>query len=101
MTKDELFNKYSINKSHNVWDNQIDNWFSIEIYRVMNNGDLLKQDDKNLKWVIEFLDKVNNDTDWSLEHFIKRSDFGSLYLTAKRMVYRLHEEILEQINKNK
>jgi hypothetical protein len=27
-----------------------------------------------------------------------RDDFGSLYLTAKRSVYMLHEEILKELN---
>jgi len=40
MNKKELFKKYSINESHNVWDDSIDNWSSVEVYRVMHDGNL-------------------------------------------------------------
>jgi len=92
MTKKELFKKYHIDKSHNKWDNNIDNWISVEIYRIMHNGNL-PGDDKSSKWVCEFLDKLKSDNEFMLK-MTQRNDFGSLYLTAKRMVFTLHESIL-------
>jgi hypothetical protein len=97
MTKEELFKKYNINKSHDIWDNQIDNWMSVEIYRIMHNGELPPRDDKSAKWVVDFLDKQKNDMDWWVKNVISRQDWGSLYLTAKRMIAILHEQILEEL----
>jgi len=96
MTKKELFEKYYINESHNTWDSIINNWISVEIYRIMHNGNLPK-DDKSSKWVCEFLDKLESDNEFMLK-MTQRNDFGSLYLTAKRMIYILHEYILNEIN---
>jgi hypothetical protein len=95
MTKEELFKKYNINESHNVWNNQIDNWMSIEIYRLMHDGNLPPPDDKSVNWICEFLDK-SNDVEWWIKNVMNRSDWGSLYLTAKRMVYTLADEILNE-----
>jgi len=85
MNKQELFKKYSINESHNVWDNKIDNWMSVEIYRLMHDGNLPPKDDTSTKWVTDFLDKTE-DMKYMVE-LMKRDDWGSLYITAKRMVY--------------
>ena len=93
MTKKELFKKYSIDKSHNVWDNQIDNWMSVEIYRVMHNGELPPEKDTSVKWITDFLDKTNDMK--FMADLMKRDDWGSLYLTAKRMVYKLADQILK------
>lgn len=95
MNKQELFKKYSIDESHNVWDNRIDNWMSVEVYRLMHDGKLPSKDDLSINWVTNFLDKINN-TDYGIELMNTRDDFGSLYLTSKRMVYRHHEEILKE-----
>lgn len=97
MTKQELFKKYSIDESHNVWDNSIDNWMSVEVYRIMHNGELPLPDDKSVNWITEFLDK-QNDTKWWVANVMSRKDWGSLYLTAKRMVYSLSEQILSLNN---
>lgn len=94
MTKKELFEKYSIDESHNVWDNGIDNWMSVEVYRIMHDGNLPPQDDLNSKWVCDFLDKAHKDVAW----FFNLEKKGSLYLTSKRMIYSLHEQILKEIN---
>ena len=95
MTKKELFKKYNIDESHSVWDNSIDNWMSVELYRVMHNGNLPPQNDTSVGWVTEFLDKVKSD----MKFFAKLrqrqpDDFGSLFLTAKRMVYSLSDQII-------
>ena len=57
MTKEHLFEKYSINETHNVWDSQTDNWMSIEVYRIMNDGKLPGPNDISIEWVKDFLDK--------------------------------------------
>ena len=96
MNKEELFKKYNIDKSHSQWQDHIDNWFSVELFRVMNKGELpdyTNGGDKT-KYIIDFLDKCK------VEHgdMLRLKDFGSLYLTAKRMVYRHSEQILKEIN---
>jgi len=100
MTKQELFEKYSINESHNVWDNQIDNWMSVEIYRIMHNGELPKPDDTTIKWVCDFLDK-QADMKWWAVNVMSRNDWGSLYLTAKRMIYSFSDQILKELTEPK
>jgi len=97
MTKQELFKKYSINESHSEWDNSIDNWMSVELYRVMHDGNLPPQNDTSVKWITDFLDKVKSD----MKFFAKLrkrqpDDFGSLFLTAKRMVYSLCDQIIAE-----
>lgn len=94
MTKKELFEKYSINESHNVWENAIDNWMSVEVYRAMHGGKLPPNDDLTTGWIVNFLDEVHN----SPEKHFGSENFGSLYVTSKRMVYRFSEQILEEIN---
>ncbi len=86
MTKEELFKKYSIDESHNVWE-LIDSMMSVEIYRIMHNGNLTPQGDTSIKWLLDFLDKAENDMPWWVKNVMGRKDWGSLYLTAKRMVY--------------
>ena len=97
MTKDELFKKYSIDESHKVWDNGIDNFMSVEVYRLMHNGKLPPQNDLSVMWVCDFLDK-KNDTVWWVKNVMSKPDWGSLYLTAKRMVYCYDDDILKSIN---
>ena len=93
MTKEELFKKYSINESHSKWE-PIDDWMSVEVYRVMHDGGLPPDGDKSVKWIIDFLDKIHNDIKWGKD-ILSRKDGGSLYLTAKRMVHSLSDEILK------
>ena len=97
MTKQELFKKYNIDETHSEWDNSIDNWMSVELYRVMHDDNLPPQNDTSVKWIIEFLDKVKSD----MKLFAKLrqrqpDDFGSLFLTAKRMVYSLADQIIAE-----
>lgn len=94
MTKEELFKKYSIDESHCAWES-IDNWMSVEIYRAMHNGALPPENDHSVKWITDFLDK-SNDIKWWAKYIMTRPDWGSLYLTAKRMVYRHFEQILKE-----
>ena len=94
MGKEELFKKYSIDESHNVWQ-PIDSRMSVEIYRIMHNGNLPPQNDTSVKWVVDFLDKLDNDREWWVKNVMSRKDWGSLYLTAKRMVCQMSDLILE------
>lgn len=96
MTKQELFKKYNIDESHNKWES-IDSWMSVELYRVMHEGNLPPQGDTSVNWITEFLDKVKTD----MKFFAKLrqrqpDDFGSLFLTAKRMVYSLSDQIIAE-----
>lgn len=93
MTKQELFNKYGINDSHAKWDNTVDNWFSVEIYRRMHNEELPPPDDTSIAWVLDFLDKTQD----SKYFFSLPQSPGSHFLTAKRMVYRHADKILEEL----
>ena len=97
MTKEELFKKYSIDESHNVWGS-IDSWMSVEIYKIMHNRNLPPKGDLSTKWVFDFLDKSKNDMPWWVENVMIRKDWGSLFLTAKRMVYTLSEPILQEVS---
>ena len=98
MTKEELFKKYYIDESHSEWDNQIDNWVSVEIYRVMHGGNLPDNKDTSIKYITDFLDKRNKDFKWWAMNVMCRKDWGSLYLTAKRLVYSLSEQIIAEAN---
>ena len=93
MTKEELFKKYSIDESHNEWNTGIDSWISIEIYRLMHDGRLPPPNDTSTKWITNFLDKSKNDMDWWVTNVMSREDWGSLFLTAKRMVYMLSDKL--------
>ena len=94
-TKEDLFEVYGINESHSEWNMAIDNWFSVEVYRAMHCGNLPPQDDDSVWWITGFLDKCHEDIKWA-RSFEK---FGSMYLTAKRMIYSLCDEILKDKTK--
>ena len=92
MTKKELFKKYSIDESHSEWNNNIDNWMSVEIYRIMHNGKLPPENDISVDWVLSFLDK-QSDMKWWVKNVTCKDNWGSLYLTAKRMVYKFADQL--------
>lgn len=96
MTKKTLFTKYKIDESHNHWDNEIDNWMSVELFRLMHDGRLPTEDDMSCKYLLEFMDKSK--TRWFVEKAMSRPYWGSLYLTAKRMIYRHADLILKELN---
>jgi hypothetical protein len=96
MTKQELFKKYSIDEGHSIWSS-IDSYMTIEIYRIMHKGQLPREGDGTVKYVVDFLDKEKNMAWWTL-NVMRRDDFGSLYLTAKRMVWRYADQILDECN---
>jgi hypothetical protein len=97
MKKKELFKKYNIDESHNKWESY-DNWMSVELYRFMHEGNLPPENDMSVMYILDFLDK-KNDMKWWVKNVMVRSDWGGLYLTAKRMVYALSDDILKDLNK--
>lgn len=106
MTKDELFEKYNIDESHNVWE-AIDHWTSVEIYRIMHDGRLPKHGDYSLKYIIDFLELLNKDINFY--HKISQRpccDLQSYLLTSKRMIRIFADNIIldihtdEHISKN-
>jgi hypothetical protein len=96
MTREQLFKKYSIDESHNAWDDSIDSWNSVEIYRLMHKGELPKEGDMSVKYITDFLDMPHNNMAWWSDNVMCRKDRGSLFLTAKRMVYRFNEKLIAQ-----
>lgn len=73
---------------------------SVEIYRIMHNDKLPSIKNEPVKWIADFLDK-KNDMDWWVKNVMSRSDWGALYLTAKRMVYKFSDQIInEMVNLN-
>ena len=70
---------------------------SIEVYRIMHGGNLPPQNDTSVKWIIDFLDK-KNDMKWWVKNVMSRPDWGSLFLTAKRMVYSLSDQIIAEVS---
>ena len=95
-TKQDLFEKYDINDSHAEWDDRIDNWISVEIFRLMHDGRLPETGDTSFKYITDFADKFNNGKE--LVKLRERRDFGSLYLTTKRLIYTHWEGILSETN---
>ena len=91
MTKTKLFKKYSINESHSEWNHKIDNWMSVEIYIIMHNG-ALPGNDMSTKYMTKFLDKTKEKK--FMANLMNRDDWRSLYLTAKRMIYRYADFII-------
>ena len=60
---------------------------SVELYRVMHEGNLPPDGDTSTDWIYEFMAAtLRNEFMFEL---MKRPDWGSLYLTAKRMIYKL------------
>ena len=97
MTKEELFKKYNIDETHAKWDTRIDNWMSVELFRIMHDGNLPENGDMSILWLIDFKDKFQSDSKFMAEMF-SRKDWGSLYLTSKRMIYSMADIILKEIN---
>ena len=96
MTKKKLFKKYNIDKSHNVWDNMIDNWYSVELFREMHDGKLPEPENNEVLYVLDFLDKMK-DVKFFMQLRNDGKNAGSLFLTAKRMVYCLADQILNDL----
>jgi len=89
MTDKEIIEKYKLDKNyHSVWDNMVDNWMSVEIYRIIfdklpNEKGAKKISSKKL--AIMFLDKMDKNPSKIMSSY---ENWGSLFLTAKRMLYK-------------
>lgn len=94
LTKRDLFLEYNLNDSHSKWDNNIDNWFSVEVYRLMHKGQLPNENDKSIVYVLDFLNRCKNCD----AEIMRNPNFGSLYLTAKRMVFAFADIIVKEVN---
>lgn len=92
MTKEQLFAKYKIDRSHATWDNAVDSWFFVEIYRRMHDEQLPSPEDTSVGWILDFLEKTKDP-----QYFFNLDNPGSHFLTAKRMVYRYADEILREL----
>lgn len=93
ITKADLFAKYKISKGHEQWQPEVDNWFSVEIYRRMHNEQLPPPDDLSIAWVCDFIDKTKDP-----KYFFSLDNPGSHFTTALRMVYRHADAIVEELN---
>ena len=84
MTKNIIFKELKIDESHNEWQENIDNWYSVEALKeqtgILPNGEY-----NELENMIDFLRNKNL-------HFrlirTRGNEFGSMYLSAKRFIYR-------------
>ncbi len=97
MTKKELFKKYNINETHSVWDDSIDNWMSVEVFRIMHEGRLPTDKDLSLKYIVDLMDKFKSDSKF-MNELMSRKDWGSIYLTSKRQIYLHSDLILKELN---
>jgi len=88
MDKEVLFAAHQINESHGKWDDILDNWNSVEIFRIMHSGKLPISEDESIDFVVLFLKKSKHDLAWWAKNVMRRPDWGSLFLTAKRIVYK-------------
>lgn len=95
-TKRDLFEKYNINETHAEWNDRVDNWTSVEIFRLMHDGRLPGTEDTTLKYIVDFADKFRDNKE--VVKLRDRRDFGSLYLTTKRLIYMHWEGILLETN---
>lgn len=95
--KEILFKAYSIDETHNVWSH-IDSHGLVSIFRLMNDGNLPTDKDVSMKYILNFLDKVDKDIKFVSE-LMQNGRFGNFYLTAKRAVYRFQEQLLDELNK--
>lgn len=96
MNRTELFKKYNIDESHNTWT-YIDSHGLVSIFRLMNDGNLPTDKDLSMKYILDFLDKVDKDIKFVSE-LMQNGRFGNFYLTSKRAVYRFQEQLLNELN---
>lgn len=85
--KDEIIEKYHLDKSHKVWQPEIDNWFSVEVFRQQTGflpNDLRAPKDE-LRVMMDFLDNHKLHKKLLAERGL---EFGSMYLSAKRFLMR-------------
>ena len=85
MIKEEIMKKYNLDKSHSVWQSHIDNWHSIEAFKEQT-GMLPNSDNApdEMQTMMDFLDNKDLQMKLLKERGI---EFGSMYLSAKRLLY--------------
>ena len=88
MSNNSLFKELNINDSHNVWNDMIDNWFSVEAL-LQQTGELPNGQYNDLQEMINFL--RNKELQIKLLK-TRGTEFGSMYLSAKRFVRRHYKE---------
>lgn len=96
MNKKELFEKYDLNKSHNVDVNEIDSRLLIQLH-VNEKGELPPEDDNGL-WVLDFLQKCKDDVRFMRRLFIEQN-LGGMHNAAKNYVYRHADSLLSALKK--
>jgi len=87
----KLLKKYDIDESHNCWE-ATDNWFSVEIYKIITGKLPEKMPDtleEALDPYIKFLEKKDKFFLKFMEEEKSATYFGSCYLTSKRMIYKI------------
>lgn len=81
----EICQKYHLNESHSAWQPEIDNWYSVEAFRVQA-GRLPVAGDDSQQTLMDFLDNKLLHSTLITER--GPMEFGSIYLSAKRALYR-------------
>jgi len=92
MTEQQLIEKYHLTEEHGQWT-PTDDWMSVEIFKIIHNR-LPNKRDQGFGFAIKFLDRM--DKQQFRNTVMEREDWGSLYLTAKRMVYRHRHQIIAE-----
>jgi len=97
MNKQQIFKKYRIDQSHAQWDNTIDNWYSVEIHKIVTGQLPINIPSSKLKAIkpyTDFLDSAEKYRDKLIKDDPVNGPlrFGSCYLTSKRMIYRIFEQ---------
>lgn len=83
IAKEEQLKKYNLDESHNTWEPMIDNWMSVEVARQVLGGALPEPGDSR-----NFAQLFLDDKDLVQKTIFDHENGGSVYLTAKRMMYR-------------
>jgi len=99
-SKDKIFERFNIDEFHNIWDDRIDNWMSVEIYRLMHDGNLPPIEDESTIWIYNFMVKSKS-SKWWAENVMSRPNWGSLFLTGKRLLYANIDTILKELQNGK
>lgn len=98
LTKEQLFERWFIKSPFaKEWDDVIDNWYSVEVFRFMNDGRLPTEKDTTWQYLIDFMEK-KRDKAWLIDQMFMVPNWGSISLTASRLVYRHADLILVEFN---
>lgn len=84
-TQELICKRYHLNESHATWQPEIDNWYSVEAFR-LQAGRLPTEGDSTQQVLMDFLDNKALHSRLLQEHH--PLEFGSIYLSAKRALYR-------------